>query len=88
MSNIDGKDTYLLIALDERRAYPGGATGVSFDASQTARLGKLVKAELIVQNRALPTGVPYWRLTDAGVAFLEGVAQKMEALVERMSNDE
>lgn len=77
MTNIDGRDTYLLITLDERKAYPGGTVGVSFDASQNARLGKLAKAGLIVQNGALPTGASYWRLTDAGAAFLESVAQKM-----------
>lgn len=85
MSEIDGRDTYLLIALDARGAVPGGTIGASFHPDQNIRLGKLVKAGLIVQNAAGDDGAPFWRLTEAGMAFLADVARELEALVERMA---
>jgi hypothetical protein len=87
VSEIDGRDTYLLIALDERKAYPGGSGNVSFYATQNARLGKLAKAGLIVQNGALDDVTPYWRLTEEDVAFLKNVGRGMELMAERISND-
>jgi hypothetical protein len=78
MTNVDSKDTYLLIALDERKAYPGGTVvEMNTDGDNPERLLRLWQAGLIEGFTLYPGRPQSWRLTDAGVAFLEGVAQKM-----------
>jgi hypothetical protein len=79
VTDIDSKDTYLLIALDERKAYPGGSIVVEIntDGDNPERLLRLWQAGLIEGVTLYPGRLESWRLTKAGVAFLENVEHDM-----------